>query len=43
MDIFCNRLQKVKKFFIKYLTDCGNGCIMKRLHNVYRKLNFWRK
>lgn len=27
MDIFCNRLQKVKKFFIKYLTD-GNGCIM---------------
>lgn len=27
MDIFCNRLQKVKKFFIKYLTDCGNGCI----------------
>ena len=28
MDIFCNRLQKVKNFFIKYLTDCGNGCIM---------------
>ena len=24
---FCNWLEKVKKFFIKYLTD-GNGCIM---------------
>ena len=28
MGVLCNRLQKKIIFFTKYLTDCGNGCIM---------------